>query len=198
MPMFTETVKFNDFNGDPCEETLHFNMTYDNLTDNLELVDIYRDLEKRLGGETRELTTSEVKEVLTFVKTFMRISYGVKTEDGKKHRKSEEIWQDFKDSAAFDKFLWEMFQDVKKIDAFMTGILPSDLVARAEEEFARAEAAGEKPELPAAPPVLEKSETDIEDTRPLYQRENREPTQKELSAMTREEMQAAFRWKASR
>lgn len=200
--MLSETVKYKDFNGDPCVETLHFNLTYDNLTDNLDLIAQYRDIERRLGGVTRELEPHEVSEVLQFVKRFLRLSYGIKSDDGKKHRKNDEIWEDFQSSAVYDTFLWSLFQDLNKLDKFLSGILPEELIQRAQEEIERRRAAGElTPELQAAAPVLEKTpdtSDDVEDTRPAYQRENREPTQKELSAMSREEMQEAFRWKASR
>lgn len=182
--MLKQIVRYVDFNDQPQEETLYFNISKTELADNLHLKEEFERLFETFQGPQRELTTAEIRQVIDLVKTFIRLSYGQRSADGKRFRKTDEIWEDFKSSAAYDEFLFSLFKDPQQAIAFLLGVLPADLRSEAE-----ATARANQPDLFKA---LEEGEKVTDDTRPAWLREDRDPTAEELRTMSREEMYLAM------
>ena len=55
------------------------------------------------------------------------MSYGVKSPDGKKFIKSEEITKDFKDTNAYDVMFIKYLSHPESFNAFIDGIMPKDI-----------------------------------------------------------------------
>lgn len=186
--MLKQTISYTDWDDRPQTETLYFNLTKTELADNLHLKEDLELLHDRISGETRELTIREIQQILDMVKTFMRMSYGVRSEDGKRFIKNVDVWTEFTQTAAYDAFLTSLFDTPDKAVKFLFGVLPADLRAQVENEMPKQE---EKPvELAVAPPVLE-NET----------KEQKEPTDEELlqmkpQDMTHAQLQRAFALKS--
>ena len=137
--MLKQSVSYVDFDDNECVETLYFNLTKTELTDNLDMKDELEKIQKDFTGEPkRNLEEHEVRRILELVKTFMRLSYGIRSEDGKRFIKTPEIWTEFTQTAAYDAFLFGLFENPANALSFMTGILPKDLRARALEEANKA------------------------------------------------------------
>ena len=185
--MLKQTITYQDFDENECQETLYFNLTKTELAENLDLNDRVQTIARMLDGETRELQTGEVREILDLVKTFMRLSFGQRSADGKRFVKSDDMWKDFTQTAAYDAFMFSLFESPDKAFGFLNGILPKDL----REEAARI--ANQKNEETGSPQAANAVEGVVEDNRPLYQKENRQPTKAELMAMTKEEMVEAMK-----
>lgn len=151
--MIKQTISYTDFNDDASTETLYFNISKAELLENLELKDKLEKLQQTLSGDVRELDLDEVKHILEIVKTFIRLSYGVRSEDGKRFAKSSQLFEEFTQTAAYDAFLMSLFEDPNKAIEFMLGVMPADLRAQAQAEVEKA--AEGTIELPTAPPVLE-------------------------------------------
>lgn len=133
--MLKQSVSYTDFDDNECVETLYFNLTKTELTDNLNLKDELEKIQQDFTGQPkRNLEEHEIRRILDLVKTFMRLSYGIRSEDGKRFIKTPEIWTEFTQTAAYDSFLFGLFETPSNALAFMTGILPKDLRARAIEE----------------------------------------------------------------
>lgn len=165
--MLTETIQYEDFDERPASKTLHFNISKAELSENLHLKDTLESLHDRLSGPERELTPQEVQEVVNLVKTFMRLSYGVR--EGDRFVKSEQVWTDFTQTAAYDAFLFSLFENPIKAIDFLTGVLPKALREEAAKfagpEMAKAReiaqnAVQDTPLLQTAPAVLEPVNTD--------------------------------------
>lgn len=189
--MLKKTVEYTDFNDNRATETLYFNITKTELADNLHLQSELERIQEELGGDPRDLTPDEVQKVLNLVKTLMKLSYGVRSDDGKRFIKSEEVWTEFTQTAVYDAFLFSLFENPDNAVSFMLGIIPSDL--RGQVMSATTETglvtAQQRPvetvELPTEPPVVEK----------------KEPTDEELlemdpNQMTQEQLLRAFRLKS--
>lgn len=131
--MIKKTVSYKDYNNKPVTEDLWFHLKVDTLTDNLALSDRLEALQELFEGEKRELTTAEKQEILDVVKVFINLSYGVRVENGAKFRQRPELVDDFRDSAAYDAFLWALFQDPKGAMSFLTDVMPADLVEQAKK-----------------------------------------------------------------
>lgn len=131
--MIKKTVSYQDYNNKPVSEDLWFHLKMDTITDNLHLGDRLEALQELFEGEQRELTTAEKQEILDVVKLFINLSYGVRVENGAKFRQRPELVDDFRDSAAYDAFLWALFQDPKGAMSFLTDVMPQDLVEKARQ-----------------------------------------------------------------
>lgn len=132
--MLKKTVQYMDFNDVNQTENLYFNVSKSELTDHLDLVDEVEMLQAMLEGEPRSLTSVEVRMLLDLVKKLIKMSYGRRSEDGSRFRKSEEIWEDFTSSAAYDAFLMSLFENPEEAVSFIVGIMPRDLIEQAQNE----------------------------------------------------------------
>lgn len=135
--MQKHTVQYEDFDGVNRTENLYFNISKSELLENIELKDelleVHAILDK--GAKTDvKLELSEIKKVLDLVKRFAKLSYGIRSEDGKTFRKSQEIWEDFQFSAVYDTWLFELFEKPEKAVSFLVDSLPKDLVEKAATE----------------------------------------------------------------
>lgn len=125
--MLKQTVSYYDFDDNESQETLYFNLTKTELADNLHLQTELEELQETFSGVERQLNTEEITRVIDLVKTLMKLSYGIRSADGKRFIKTDEQWVEFTQTAAYDAFLYSLFQDPQKAVEFMTGILPKDL-----------------------------------------------------------------------
>lgn len=133
--MIKKTITYTDYNDEYQTEEMYFHVSKSELLDNIDiktdLEDVYASLNDAEGD--RQLTEEEVRAIIKIVKRIIRISYGVRSADGKRFSKNDDIWNDFKDSAAYDAVLFEMFEDPEEGFKFLQGVLPKDLLEKAEE-----------------------------------------------------------------
>lgn len=192
--MLKQTVNYEDFDGNSATDTLYFNVTKAELSDNLHLLEHFKEVEKVFAGGDRTLEIPEVQQILDLVKTVMRLSYGLKSTDGKRFVKNDELWTEFTQTAAYDTFLMSLFENPEKANEFLLGVFPRDLIDQAAKQV---QATGGIPQ-PASQPVEEAPQElrtvapPEEDTRPAYIREGRKPTSQELRSMSKDELVAAM------
>lgn len=165
--MLKQTITYEDFDENQVTEDLYFNMSRIVVVENAEeLTRRWKEIEAMLrGDETRELGTHEVKMLINIVKYMMELSYGVKSDDGRVFDQSPELWNRFTHMAAFDAFLFGLFEDTNKATSFIAGIFPKSLREEAEKVISQ-----KKDEIPA------------------WQKENRKPTPAEIQAMSKDEL----------
>lgn len=132
--MYKKLFPYEDFDGHPQQEVLYFNISKTELAENLHLEARFQSLQDKIKNPGT-MGLAEVQEMLDLVKTIMKLAYGVRSEDGKHFRKSEELWNDFKDSAVYDKFLFSLFENPEEANDFLLGVLPQDLRREAEKEI---------------------------------------------------------------
>lgn len=135
--MLKQTVSYFDFDDNPSQETLYFNLTKTELADNIHLRDELEEMQQVFTADKKELSTGEISQLIDLVKTIMRLSYGIRSADGKRFIKSEEQWTEFTQTAAYDAFLYSLFEDPNKAVLFMTGILPKDVRSAVDAEIAK-------------------------------------------------------------
>ena len=130
--MLKQQISYTDFDDNQAIETLYFNLTKSELTENLHLQKELESIQSMIEGDKRSLEGDEIVKIIDLVKTFMRLSYGVRSADGKRFVKSDEQWVEFTQTAAYDAFLFSLFEEPNKAITFMSGILPLDLRDRAK------------------------------------------------------------------
>jgi hypothetical protein len=159
--MLKQTIEYTDFDENPVTETLYFNVTKTELSENLHLKDEIDEIQQMLGGEERELTPDEIQTVLNMVKKLMKLSYGIRSDDGKRFIKGDQIWEEFTQTAAYDAFLFSLFEKPENAVSFMFGIIPADLRAEVMSAteggsvLTQPQREVNTVELPTAEPVLE-------------------------------------------
>lgn len=121
--MITREVTYIDYNGDEQTEKYYFDLTVPEM---LELSfssagDIQSTLE-RLSNSRK------VGEIFSIIQTLIFKSVGVKSDDGKRFVKNEEVLNDFKQSRGYESFLMKMMQDTDYAGKFIEQLIPQDRI----------------------------------------------------------------------
>ena len=70
------------------------------------------------------------KGVMDFIKKIVLKSYGVKSTDGRRFIKSEELSTEFSQTPAFSAFMMKLMTDDKEASSFINGVSPAELAAQ--------------------------------------------------------------------
>lgn len=116
--MLKKTIKYEDFMENEREETFYFNMTEREL---IAFNAKYGDLEKEIN---KSVDNNDINGMLDIISNLILSSYGKMSEDGRKFEKTEEIVNDFKNSAAYDKLLMDLSSNEQDASNFIIGIMP--------------------------------------------------------------------------
>ena len=135
--MLKKTVTYRDYDNNERTETLWFNMNRFELTEfAAELPD---DLFKGLSGANNMETVSRIanemdsKGVIDFIKNLVLKSYGEKSDDGRRFKKSPELSEEFSQTIAFDTFMSELLSDDNAAANFVNSIIPADMSEKLSE-----------------------------------------------------------------
>lgn len=186
--MLKQTVVYTDYNDKQQTEELYFNLTKTEMLDMLDLQPRMEAWRNRVPNSGGELSIPDILEMLEIIKDLIQKAYGERSADGKFFRKSPEIFANFQQSAVYDAFLFELFQDPERSIEFMIGILPKDLA----EETSKQISAATNPQEVSLPTVPENTLTAVDQEVPAYIREDRDPTPAEMRSMSQPEIIAAF------
>ena len=119
--MLKKTITYTDFNGNEVTEDFYFNFT------KAEVIEMEASAEGGYGEMIKKI--AEEKNVSLMMKTFKEFilnSVGVKSEDGKRFRKSKEYTEEFASSEAYSVLFTELCTDADAATAFISGIFPLD------------------------------------------------------------------------
>lgn len=138
--MLKKTVNYEDFDGNKRTEDLYFNLTKLEATEfALDLPDEITDEVAKEGASaanmeaaTRIVQKLGGKGIIDYIRKLVLKSYGVKSEDGKRFIKSEEISTEFSQTMAFDNLMMELLTDDNAASNFITAVIPSDLAEAAK------------------------------------------------------------------
>lgn len=118
--MLKKTVTYTDYNGVETTEDLYFNLSQ------AELIDMELSYEGGLAASIQKaVETQDTHSVMRLFKDIIIKSYGVKSLDGKRFIKSEEVVTAFKESEAYSVLITELLQNPKAAEEFMAGITPN-------------------------------------------------------------------------
>lgn len=135
--MLKKTVTYEDYDGNTRTEDLYFNLTRaealdiafelpDGLTDSLSDRITSDDPDKT---EQRQVALTLLDKlgsagIYKFIKSIVTKSYGVKSADGKRFEKSEELTTKFTQTLAYDAVLMEFISDDVAAAEFINSVLP--------------------------------------------------------------------------
>lgn len=117
--MLKQQVKYEDFDGNTQTETLYFNLN------RMELISF----QKRYGSENMEnyinklIEEKQIEPMYDLLNDFVLTAYGVRSEDGKRFIKNDEIREEFKQSLAYEALIEDFHDDSRKVlENFISGV----------------------------------------------------------------------------
>lgn len=121
--MVKKTIKYVDYNGVEREEDFYFHLTSREILE-MEHGDSTGSLMKRIESIVK---TNNAYDILDTIEWFVRSAYGVKTEDGRGFRKTEEAVEAFLQSAAYEEFYISFLEDPEGAGKFIESLIPKRL-----------------------------------------------------------------------
>jgi len=121
--MWKFTAKYENWNGEQREKVLRFNLTPSEI----------RKLQfSKEGGIDKYyqkiIDENDTAAIYNTFEELVRVSYGVISDDGEEFIKSEEAYNKFKNSLAYEAFMDYIITSENGATNFITGILPQNYV----------------------------------------------------------------------
>lgn len=120
--MLKRNITYEDFDGNSVTETFYFNISKP------ELVEL--EVEKKGGFSDWIQAIIKAEDNKTVVEQFKRIvllAYGVKSEDGKRFIKNDQLREEFSQTNAYNELFMELATQEDAAVRFLTGVLPKDM-----------------------------------------------------------------------
>lgn len=118
--MLKKTITYEDYDGNQITEDFYFNLT------KAELIKMELGQEGGLAEAYERIVNSrDVPEMIRIFDDLIAKAYGVKSPDGKRFIKNEEVYEAFKESPAYDVVFTELITDAEEAANFFNGIIPN-------------------------------------------------------------------------
>lgn len=135
--MITRTIPYVDYNGVQRKEKFYFDLSQFEATEiAMEMPDgIIEELTDDEGSDKQQTAIHLIeklggKGVMDFIKKIVLKSYGVKSPDGRRFIKSEELSTEFSQTPAFSSFMMKLMTDDKEASNFINGVIPAELASK--------------------------------------------------------------------
>lgn len=130
--MLKKIITYTDYNGVERTEPFYFNLSKAELME----------MELGVTGGMTEMLNKIInaKDGPSLMKTFKEMimkSYGIKSDDGKRLIKSEELSIAFTQTEAYSVLFMELITDDKAAADFVNGIIPNEIQAEVAAQTAK-------------------------------------------------------------
>lgn len=127
--MFKKIIKYEDFNGQQREEPFYFNLS------KAELMEMELSTQNGVEEMIRMLiATKDNAKIVQIYKELILKSYGIKSEDGTRFIKSQELRDAFEQSNAYSEFFIEMMSSSETQSQFINGVINGVNMPEMKEE----------------------------------------------------------------
>jgi hypothetical protein len=129
--LLRKVIRYTNFNDEEVEEEFYFHLT------KAELVEFQLSVNDEQGmyGHIERIVAEENRpELIKLFKELLQMSYGKRSEDGRRFTKNEKILEDFVSTGAYSAALIEILSSTENAIEFYRGILPGDLSAAEARE----------------------------------------------------------------
>jgi hypothetical protein len=128
--MLRKEVKYIDFNDEPAVEVMYFNLTKQELLA----------LEGDTPGGTKNMfqkiiDAGDANAVRAAIEDFVIAAYGVKSDDGKRFIKNDQLREELQQMAAYSDLIIDLVSNEDSLMAWFVGVFPKDISAGMAEEF---------------------------------------------------------------
>lgn len=127
--MLVKRIKYEDYNGQTREEDFYFNLNKG------EIFNLQFGTEGGLNKAIQKIIqTEDTPKIVKIFQDIILNAYGVKSDDGRRFIKSEELSTEFKQTEAYSELLMELVSDEKKAADFINALMPKDLAEEAKKQ----------------------------------------------------------------
>lgn len=131
--MLKKTITYTDYNGVERTEPHYFNLSKP------ELVKMEAGTTGGLSNMIERIAaTQDVSAIMKIYDDLITKSYGVKSLDGKRFEKSEELTAEFVQSEAYSVLFMEFIEHPESFADFIKGIIPPDMLTAAKPAIEQA------------------------------------------------------------
>lgn len=124
--MVKKTITYEDYNGEEVSEDFFFHMSQ------AELIELEVSFKGGLSEQLKRIIEAEdPKELIAEFKHILLLSYGKKSDDGRRFVKNQAIRDDLQASPAYDKLFMELVTDAGKAAEFINGVIPKGMAEQA-------------------------------------------------------------------
>lgn len=128
--MLKKTITYEDFNGVERKEDFYFNLS------KAEIMEMQFGTVGGLDVMLQKIVDAkDVKSIMNTFKMLILKAYGIKSDDGRRFIKSEEIAKEFEQTEAYSILYMELATDDNAAAEFVNGIMPKDVVAEVSNQM---------------------------------------------------------------
>lgn len=130
--MIKKTVTYTDYNGEERTESFYFHYT------EAEILDMEMSEEGSFADRIQRIIDAKDKTALMkLIKKFVIDAYGVKSEDGKRFMKNDDLKTAFVECPAYSDIFMEMVTNDEVAAEFVNGVIPNTMKDRVAKLSAR-------------------------------------------------------------
>lgn len=129
--MFCKKIKYEDFDGNTREEEFFFHLTKAELTEMH--LSAQGGLDKYIDKIVKE---KNGKKIIELFKDLICKSYGVKSLDGRRFIKNQEVLDEFTQTEAYSELFMDLATNADTAAEFVNNIIPRDLAEQVKKEAA--------------------------------------------------------------
>lgn len=120
--MLKRNITYVNYEGEKVTEVFYFNLS------STELMELQVSHEGGLGGFLQRIIESNNnKKVVEEFKQIILLAYGVRSEDGKRFIKNDQVREEFTQTAAFDALFMELATSDTAAADFINGVVPQEM-----------------------------------------------------------------------
>lgn len=120
--MLKKTIEYSDFNGTQRKEDFYFNLS------KAEVMEMEMGVQGGLAEKIQRIVAAQdAPAIIQVFKELVLKSYGVKSDDGRRFIKSQELRDDFEQTEAYSILFMELATDADAAAKFVNGIVPADM-----------------------------------------------------------------------
>lgn len=127
--MYVKEIEYTDFNGVTRKEKFYFNLTKAEIL-NMEL--------GKAGGLTEYIKkiveAQDTPTIMSLFKSLLLQSYGVKSDDGRRFIKNDQVREEFEQTQAYSDLYMLLALNDEEASKFINGIVPADMKATDEQK----------------------------------------------------------------
>lgn len=128
--MLKKTITYEDFNGVERKEDFYFNLS------KAEIMEMQFGTVGGLDVMLKKIIDAkDVKSIMDTFKMLILKAYGIKSDDGRRFIKSEEIAKEFEQTEAYSILYIELASDDNAAAEFVNGIIPKDVATEVSNQM---------------------------------------------------------------
>ena len=126
--MIKETITYTDYNGVERKEDFDFNLT------KAEIMEMEMSTKGGLAEMIQRIVAAQDQPaIIKIFKDLIIKAYGVKSADGKRFIKNDEVVEEFVQTEAFSQMFMKLATDPDAAAKFVNGIVPADMAKQLSE-----------------------------------------------------------------